>query len=1181
VRPDGRLFARKWLSENPRLYADAAVHGLRVLLAEHGAEEGSASTAVKMGTTVATNALLERQGARTVLVITRGFADALRIGYQNRPDIFALDIALPDMLYSDVVEAHERIDAHGDVLVPIDLQALTRDLCAARQRGATSAAIVFMHGYRYGEHERLAASVAADVGFDHISTSHETSPLMKLVSRGDTTVVDAYLSPVLGRYVKQVEDGLAELTGSTPLLFMQSHGGLARAGYFHGKDSILSGPAGGVIGMAAVAREAAVERVIGFDMGGTSTDVSLYAGEYERTGEHRIAGFRVTAPMMQIHTVAAGGGSVLRYSQGRLQVGPESAGANPGPACYRRDGPLTLTDANVLLGRILPEHFPAVFGPAGDAGLDVAAVRAKFAELADAVNRDRATAAAPESLALGFLRIAVERMANAIKQISTQRGHDVTEFAMCCFGGAGGQHACQVADALGIETILIHPLASVLSAYGIGLADLRSLHTTAIERNLEASSLVDLAEAFARLEVDGRAALSAQGISASSVALARRINVKIAGSDSTLTLPWRDDLAALSNAFDVAHAARFGFKPVTRALIVESIELEAIGTVAKPDTSFVGASAAASIALDESVVWFADGPRSVPVYRREALTVESSIHGPALIVEANGTTLVDIDWRVERDARGMLRLQRVIPRSERETVGTAVDPIMLEVFNNLFMHIAEQMGIVLQHTAHSVNIKERLDFSCALFDADGNLIANAPHMPVHLGSMGQSVRAILRAHSPDLKPGDVFVSNAPYNGGTHLPDVTVVAPVFVPGGALEFTVACRAHHADIGGVTPGSMPATSRTIDEEGVLIDSLLLVRDGRFREAEIRARLAAEQFPARNIDQNIADLSAQIAATAKGIAEIERIVTRFGAPVVRAYMGHIRDNAERCVRDAIGKLANGSATVELDSGETIAVHVTVDQSTRRACVDFAGSSPISATNFNAPAAIARAVVLYAFRTLIHEAIPLNDGCLAPLEIRLPDRSIVNPCYPAAVVAGNVETSQCMTDALLAALDACSASQGTMNNLTFGNERYQYYETICGGAGAGPGFDGASAVHTHMTNSRLTDPEVLEWRYPIRLVRFEIRRGSGGNGAFRGGAGATREIEFLEPMSAAILSSRRRVAPFGLAGGRDGEPGRNRVIRNNGRIETLGGTAEVEISAGDRLVIETPGGGGYGSPAD
>jgi 5-oxoprolinase (ATP-hydrolysing) len=1177
VRPDGRLISRKWLSDNPGLYTDAAVHGLRVLLAEQEADAGDARAAVKMGTTVATNALLERQGARTVLVVTRGFADALRIGYQNRPNIFALDIALPDMLYAEVVEADERIDAHGNVLIPIDLQALTRDLHAARQRGATSAAIVFMHGYRYGEHERLAARVAADAGFDHISSSHETSPLMKLVARGDTTVVDAYLSPVLGRYVEQVEDGLAELTGSTPLLFMQSHGGLARADYFHGKDSILSGPAGGVIGMAAVARESAVERVIGFDMGGTSTDVSLYAGEFERTNEHRIAGFRVTAPMMQIHTVAAGGGSILRYSQGRLQVGPESAGANPGPACYRRGGPLTLTDANVLLGRILPAHFPAVFGPDGDAGLDVAAVRTKFAELTDAVNSDRGRTATAEALALGFLRIAVERMANAIKQISTQRGHDVTEFAMCCFGGAGGQHACQVADALGIETVLIHPLASVLSAYGIGLADLRSLHTTALERNLEASSLVDIAEAFARLEVDGRAALRAQGASASSVTLERRINLKIAGSDSTLTLPWHENLASLYGAFDAAHAARFGFEPATRTLVVESIELEAIGAVARPDTRFVGASTEASVVLDDSVVWFAEGPRSVPVYRREALTIGSSIDGPALIVEANGTTLVDIDWRVERDARGTLRLERIRPRSEREAVGTAADPIMLEVFNNLFMHIAEQMGIVLQHTAHSVNIKERLDFSCALFDAHGNLIANAPHMPVHLGSMGQSVRAILHRHASDLQPGDVFVSNAPYNGGTHLPDVTVVAPVFVSGDALEFTVACRAHHADIGGMTPGSMPATSQTIDEEGVLIDSLLLVRDGRFREAEIRARLAAEPFPARNIDQNIADLSAQIAATAKGIAEIERIVTRFGAPVVRAYMGHIKDNAERCVRDAIAKLANGSATVELDSGEKIAVHVTVDELATRACIDFTGSAPTSETNFNAPAAIARAVVLYAFRTLIDEAIPLNDGCLAPLEIRLPEHSIVNPRYPAAVVAGNVETSQCMTDALLAALNACAASQGTMNNLTFGNERYQYYETICGGAGAGPDFDGASAVHTHMTNSRLTDPEVLEWRYPIRVLRFEIRRGSGGDGAFRGGDGAIREIEFLEPMSAAILSSRRRVAPFGLAGGCDAEPGSNRVVRNDGRIETLSGTAAVELSAGDRLVIETPGGGGYG----
>jgi len=1177
LRPDGRLIARKWLSANPEHYADAAVFGVRTLLAEHSAEHGAVVAAVKMGTTVATNALLEHRGTPTVLVVTRGFGDALRIGYQHRPDIFALDIELPSMLYCDVVEVDERVTAHGEVLRPIDLDALERDLRSARDRGALSAAIVFMHGYRYPNHEKCAADVAARLGFGHVSTSHATSPLMKLVSRGDTTVADAYLSPVLDRYISQVQRGLGEVADAASLLFMQSHGGLARADFFHGKDSILSGPAGGVVGMAAVASQAGYERVIGFDMGGTSTDVSLYAGEFERTTEHRIAGSRITAPMMRIHTVAAGGGSILRYHQGRLQVGPQSAGADPGPVCYRRGGPLTLTDANVLLGRIQAEHFPAVFGPAGDAAIDVDAVRERFTELAAAVRRDGAAPTEPERLALGFIRIAVERMANAIKQISTQRGHNVTEFALCCFGGAGGQHACQVADALGIDTVLIHPLAGVLSAYGIGLADLRSLHSRAIERALDSASLADLANTFSALQSDGRAALAAQGVTATDMTFERRVKIKIAGSDATLTLPFHDALTTLRALFASAHVARFGFEATAAELIVEAIELEAIGRVPKPDATIVDGSTPSGARPAMHDIWFAAGPRSAPIYQRDAVAIATPLAGPALIVEPNGTTVIEAGWQAERDAQDMLHLKRSEPQVSRESIGTAADPIMLEVFNNTFMHVAEQMGVVLQHTAHSVNIKERLDFSCALFDENGDLIANAPHMPVHLGSMGESVRAVLRAHAADLRPGDVYALNAPYNGGTHLPDVTVVAPVFSSNGGLEFTVACRAHHADIGGITPGSMPATSRRIDEEGILIDNVLLVRDGQLHDKELRALLAAGAYPARNIDQNIADLTAQIAATSTGIAELERIVMRFGTPVVRAYMGHIKVNAERCVRAAIARLGSGSWEAALDSGERIAVHVTVDGAAQSACVDFHGSSATSPTNFNAPPAIARAVVLYAFRTLIDDPIPLNDGCLVPIELRLPEHSIVNPRFPAAVVAGNVETSQCMTDALLAALGACAASQGTMNNFTFGNERYQYYETICGGAGAGPAFDGASAVHTHMTNSRLTDPEVLEWRFPVRLIRFAVRRGSGGGGAHTGGDGVVREIEFVETMHASILSSRRRVAPFGLAGGDAGQPGANRLLRRDGSIELLGGTAEVTVNAGDRIVIETPGGGGYG----
>jgi 5-oxoprolinase (ATP-hydrolysing) len=1178
LRPDGRLQVRKLLSENVGLYDDAAVHGMLELLAEDDSGE-SRIAAVKMGTTVATNALLERRGARTVLIITQGFGDALRIGYQNRPDIFALNIQLPEMLYAKVVEAEERVSASGELLTPLNLTRLEADLRAAREAGCTSAAIVFMHGYRYPAHERLAAETAVRVGFEQVSTSYSTSPLMKLVARGDTTLADAYLSPVLDRYVAQVRNGLADALGAAPLLFMQSHGGLARADYFHGKDSILSGPAGGVVGMAATAKQAGYTQLIGFDMGGTSTDVSLYNGSFERTAASTIADFRITAPMMRIHTVAAGGGSILKFHQGRLQVGPESAGAEPGPACYRRGGPLTVTDANVLLGRIQPDFFPAVFGPAGTSPIDTSIVRSRFNALATTVSAAAPQPLTPEELALGFLRVAVERMANAIKQVSTQRGHDVTEFVLSCFGGAGGQHACQVADALGIDCVLIHPLAGVLSAYGMGLADLRCLRGQMIETVLDALSLQTLKPAFARLEEDARSELLDQGMNEDRISYARRLEVKISGSDTTLTVPYCDTPENVRREFHAAHTSRFGFGAPDRALVIESIELEAIGIVPKIDALDAVPRRGVPQPLCVRPVWFAGRACPTPVHARDGLSTEVRLRGPAVIVEPNGTTIVEPGWQATLDGRGNLILTRHVPRPGREHVSTAADPVMLEVFNNLFMHVAEQMGVVLQQTAHSVNIKERLDFSCAIFDAEGGLIANAPHMPVHLGSMGASVRAVLRERASTLKPGDIYLLNAPYNGGTHLPDVTVVAPVFDSrSGKLSFSVACRAHHADIGGITPGSMPANSTSIHEEGVLLDNVLLVRDGSLREQDIRALLRAGPYPARNVDQNLADLGAQIAATNKGIAELERMMARFGIDVVHAYMGHIKQNAETCVREALEHLRSGRWVAALDSGDHINVSIEIDRDLQRAVVDFSGTSPTSPSNFNAPAAIARAAVLYVFRTLVRDNIPLNEGCLQPVEIRLPPGSLINPEYPAAVVAGNVETSQIMTDALLAALGACAASQGTMNTLTFGNDRYQYYETICGGAGAGPDFDGASAVHTHMTNSRLTDPEVLEWRYPVRILRFEVRRDSGGEGMHRGGDGVIREVEFLEPMRAAILSGRRRIAPFGLAGGGDGHTGYNAVIRMSGETEVLEGTAEIDLDAGDRLIIRTPGGGGYGS---
>ncbi len=1178
--PSGKLETLKLLSVDPGRYDDAAVAAIERLLAAAPAGERNVS-AVKMGTTVATNALLERRGEPTLLVITAGFEDAIRIGGQQRPDIFALDIRLPEMLYASVVGAAERIDAHGRVLEALDTAKLTRDFEAARAAGLDSVAVVLLHGYRFPQHELMAAELARSAGFRQVSVSHRVLPLPKLVVRGDTTLADAYLSPVLDRYVASVRRGLGgnSLRGAR-LYFMQSHGGLTAAEQFRGKDSLLSGPAGGVVGMVRAARAVGCGEVIGFDMGGTSTDVALYAGELERTTDAVIAQVRVSAPMLRIQTVAAGGGSILSFGQGRLQVGPESAGALPGPACYRHGGPPTVTDANLLLGRLQPEFFPRVFGAHADEPLDAEATRSAFAELARAVAADTGDTPKLEQLAAGFLRIAVERMANAIKQISVQRGHDVTRFALCCFGGAGGQHAAHVAEALGIERVIIHPLSGVLSAYGIGVADVRVLRQASVEAKLDDELAAALAARFEPLAAAAIAALRDQGADVERVQLERRALVKVAGADTALPVAWRGggELMDLARAFGALHEQHFGFRVEARAaLVVESLELEAV--VPGLDDAAAVAEPAARTARVKPIarrnVWCGDGWRDVPVYDRTRLPAGARFSGPALIVESNATTIVEPGWRAEVHSTGTLLLTRTGKRVRRETLGRGADPIMLEVFNNLFMHVAEEMGIVLEHTAHSVNIKERLDFSCALFAADGALIANAPHIPVHLGSMGDSVQSILR--SKELAPGDAYLLNSPYNGGTHLPDLTVVTPVFDERAKLRYFVASRAHHADVGGRTPGSMPPSSRTIDEEGVLLDGVRIVAGGELLEGELRALLAGGPFPARNPDQNVADLKAQLAANARGAQELERLVARFGVRTVERYMRHVQHNAAACVRAAIGALRDGSFAVELDGGERISVTVAIGSDGRSATVDFSGTSPASAGNFNAPSSIVRAAVLYVFRTLVRQSIPLNAGCLEPLTIVLPEGGLLAPRYPAAVVAGNVETSQCITDALLAALGACAGSQGTMNNFTFGNARHQYYETLCGGAGAGLGFDGASAVHTHMTNSRLTDPEVLEQRHPVRIVRFAIRRGTGGSGCWRGGDGVVREIEFLEPMQAAILSNRRRVAPHGLAGGSPGACGRNYVLRRDGRVEDLGATASVELAAGDRFVIETPGGGGYG----
>lgn len=1176
-RPDGRLVTHKLLSDNPEHYADAALHGIRELLGVPPNQPIPADrvAVVKMGTTVATNALLERKGDRTLLLITQGFRDALRIGYQNRPKLFARRIVLPELLYERVTEVRERVSARGEILVPFDAENTRAALEDAWRVGIRAVAIVFLHGYRHSEHERQAAELARKIGFTQISVSHDVSPLMKLVGRGDTTVVDAYLSPILRRYVDRVASEL----GGTRLLFMQSNGGLADAHHFRGKDSILSGPAGGIVGAARTAAQAGFGQIITFDMGGTSTDVAHYAGEYERAFETLIAGVRLRAPMLHIHTVAAGGGSICRFDGTRLRVGPESAGANPGPACYRRDGPLTVTDCNVLLGRIQPAFFPPVFGPDQKQPLDLDAVVRLFEKLAADIQAANGKIYRLEELAEGFLTIAVENMANAIKQISTQRGHDVTGYALCCFGGAGGQHACAVADALGMPTIFIHPFAGVLSAYGMGLADARLLKEHAIEAPLTADSTALLQSIFTELERAGRAEMAAQDIPAGPIQTVRAARLRYAGSDTALSVA-ADDLAALRALFEAAHRQRYGFVMLDKDLIVEAASVEVIGAGFSADaTTAMSAPRVGPPRPATAVRLHIDGTdTTAPLYRRDTLRPGDRVPGPAIIGETGATTLIETGWCAEVTPHDHLVLTRHAPRSQRVAIGTDVDPILLEVFNNLFMAIAEQMGVTLANTAHSVNIKERLDFSCALFDRDGQLIANAPHIPVHLGSMGEAVRAVIQANQGRFQPGDVYATNAPYNGGTHLPDITVITPVFdEPGRELLFYVASRGHHADIGGITPGSMPPDSITIDQEGVLLDHFQLVAGGRFRERELLERLAAKPWPARNPRQNLADLHAQIAANEKGAGELRRMVAHFGLETVDAYMGHVQDNAAEQVRRALDRLQDSAFAYEMDNGAIIRVAVTLDRVRRSAKIDFTGTSPQQANNFNAPRAVCLAAVLYVFRTLVNDDIPLNAGCLRPLDIVIPEGSLLDPRPPAAVVAGNVETSQCIVDALYGALGVLAAAQGTMNNFTFGNDRHQYYETICGGAGAGPGFDGASTVHTHMTNSCLTDPEVLEWRFPVRVQEFSIRGNSGGAGRWRGGDGAIRRIRFLEPMTAAILSGHRRIPPYGLEGGQPGQAGRNAVERVDWRVEELSGTAQVAMRPGDVFVIETPGGGGYG----
>ncbi|SHI21366.1 hydantoinase B/oxoprolinase family protein [Pollutimonas bauzanensis] len=1191
VTPERHILTCKLLSENPEQYRDAAVAGIRRILnvAPNGKLPAGSIECVKMGTTVATNALLERKGERTVLVTTRGFRDALRIAYQNRPRLFDRHVVLPELLYEGVVEVDERLDARGQVLRAPDLAALRAQLTEVHERGVRAIAVVLMHAWLRADHEVLVARLARDIGFTQVSVSHEVSPLIKFVSRGDTTVVDAYLSPILQRYVEQVA---LELPG-VPLLFMQSSGGLTQAGRFRGKDAILSGPAGGIVGMARTSERAGLSKVIGFDMGGTSTDVSHYAGEFEREFETLVAGVRMRAPMMSINTVAAGGGSILHFDGARLRVGPDSAGANPGPACYRRGGPLAVTDCNVMLGKIQPDFFPPVFGPRADEPLDAATVREQFGRMAMAVAEATGREMGAEALAEGFLAIAVGNMAEAIKRISVQQGHDVTTYALTVFGGAGGQHACLVADALGMTRIFSHPYGGVLSAYGMGLADQIEIRQQTVEKVLDAGLLPFLEECRIQLARQAAQGLGEQHGEHGPIRCACRVHLKYEGTDTALDVPLGDSAAAMQQEFEQSYRQRYSFLMPDRRLVVESISLEAslAGDQIEEPEAPAPARQGPARARALRPMFSAGQWRDTPVYERADLQAGDVLDGPAIIAEPNQTLVVEPQWQATLTRQNHWMLERLQPLTGQMQVSSEVNPIMLEVFNNLFMSIADQMGVRLQNTAYSVNIKERLDFSCAIFDVQGNLIANAPHMPVHLGSMSESIKTVMRENAGRMLPGDAYVVNDPYHGGTHLPDVTVITPVFDRAGLdILFFVGSRGHHADIGGLTPGSMPPNSKTVEDEGVLFTNFQLVGNGLFREAEARAILGSGKWPARNPDQNLADMRAQIAANEKGARELLNMCDQFGLGVVAAYMRHVQDNAEEAVRKVITRLRDGRFDYALDNGAHIRVAITVRQEDRSAVIDFTGTSAQLDNNFNAPESIAVAAVLYVFRTLVDDDIPLNAGCLKPLEIVVPQGSMLKPNAPAAVVAGNVETSMCIVNALYGALGVLAASQGSMNNFTFGNHQYQYYETVAGGTGAGPeriglpfeeagGFDGTSVVQAHMTNSRLTDPEVLELRFPVRLESYEIRRGSGGAGRWRGGDGGVRKLRFLEPMTAAILSNNRVYPPFGLAGGQAGALGLNYVERADGSRSPLGPQDSTELAAGDVFVIETPGGGGYGAP--
>jgi 5-oxoprolinase (ATP-hydrolysing) len=1185
-RPDGTFQIHKLLSEHSDVSEHSVIRGIREIL-ELSPETPIPTeqiSAIKMGTTVATNALLERKGARTVLVITQGFGDALRIGYQNRPDIFALQIVLPDLLYERVIEAQERFNAQGEILKPLNVAILRQDLQTIYNEGIRSCAIAFMHGYRYPGHEQQAAVIAREVGFTQVSVSHEVSPLIKLISRGDTTVADAYLSPILHEYL----DDLTQPLQQTRLLVMQSNGGLMEAHRIKGKDTVLSGPAGGVVGAVKTCAAAGIDRLIGFDMGGTSTDVCHYNGEYERVFETEVAGVRLRAPMMAIHTVAAGGGSILAFDGVKFRVGPESAGSNPGPACYRLNGPLTVTDANVMVGKIQPQFFPQVFGVSRNQSIDTQVVQEKFVQMAQMIAQETGQTQTPAQIAQGFLTIAVENMANAIKKISLQRGYDVAQYTLCCFGSAGGQHACAIAEVLGMTQILIHPFAGVLSAYGMGLADLRAIRQQTVNVLLSDEGIAQLEPILDRLTEAAITELTQQGVNVKDCASIQTAYLRYEGTDTSIGVNW-DTAAQMQSAFTGRHQTLYGFAMPERSLILDALGIEAVGGAAVlEEPTLTRTTPHEPEPITQVSIYTHHQWQLAPVFERSGLQVGDRIVGPALILEPTGTNIIEPTWAATLTERGHLLVQRCevsilasqpVPTNQSQSLSTQPDPVLLEIFSNLFKAIAEQMGVTLQSTSASVNIKERLDFSCALFDGAGELVANAPHIPVHLGSMGDSVRAVLTTFGDAMQIGDAYVLNDPYQGGTHLPDITVVTPVFVgTEPSPQFYVASRGHHADIGGITPGSMPPESTDINQEGILIPPCVLMKQGQFQREAILNRLSAPPYPARNPQQNLADLQAQLAANQTGANEFQHIVQQYGLEIVQYYMQQVQDYAEFSVRRAIDRLQDGQFTYPMDNGSQIQVQVKIDQQQRSAQIDFTGTSPQQPNNFNAPTAVTKATVLYVFRTLVADSIPLNAGCLRPLEIIIPEGCLLDPQYPAAVVAGNVETSQAIANALYGALGVMAASQGTMNNLTFGTDRYQYYETICGGSGAGPYFHGVDAVQTHMTNSRLTDPEVLEERFPVLLKQFSIRSQSGGHGQYQGGSGVLRILQFLEPMRVSVLSSHRTIPPFGLAGGTSGQRGENKLhLFSSQQTQALPSKFSLEIQTGDSLSIATPGGGGFG----